>query len=298
LEYLNRAWASHLIKELKEIEGLEDAWVPRYGDGFAVKELIDDVQNFNPRGIKHIKLWIEAQERLRQIRKDIVATNLIKSRFFLKRKNKIALIFFPCNREGFKDAGRIYSSYVTNKHKRVFWYNMFEEVRYNCYANIFDNLDPRKIPKSIMLFAHSNEETDGFLVNPSSVRNSSEIQLKWWKCDINYDWLFAHVCNGAAILNRPEWHKVFPNWLSYSDDIYSFVATQKGNSCWKSIIKLILEVIPKCKSIKCMKEQLKTIYRNAMAELASNYEPKYGDTLNLIYLENCIQSIKTSEDKM
>lgn len=69
LERLNRAWTSHLVNELEEIEGLEDAWVACAGSNFTVKELIDDIQSFNPRGIKHIKLWIDAQERLREIRR-------------------------------------------------------------------------------------------------------------------------------------------------------------------------------------------------------------------------------------
>jgi len=305
LEHLNRAWASHLAQELKEIEELEDALVSGSGgDGFMVKELIDDIQSLNSRGIKHIKLWIDAQERLRKIKREIISypgrlmTNWTMPWFFLKRENKIALLFFPRGEKGDKDAIPIYYKYITGRHKRQFGCHLFEELWSDNYRGIFGKVESKKIPKSIMLFAHSNDQRNGFLVNSSHVQSSPTIGLEWWKCDIKYDWLFAHVCNGAVILKKPDWRTVFSNWLSYNDEIWNFVGTKKGYSCWRSVFHLILKEILKSKSIKSMKEHLVAIYSNAMAELANNYEPKYGDTLNLMYLEHCIQSIKTSEDYM
>lgn len=222
---------------------------------------------------------------------------LIKILFSLKRKKKFALLFFPCKAKGDKDAVQIFNSYITDRHKHMFWYKMFREVSCNCYAEAFGEINPRRIPDSIILFAHPTEPKDGFFVNPSRERKTRTIRFDWWKCKIKHDWFIAHVCNGAVILNRPKWRKAFPNWLSFSNNIYSYVASKKGNSCWRSVINSILEVIPKSKCIKSMKEQMIAIYYNAMAELDDTYEAKHGDALNMIYLENCIQNIKTNEDE-
>lgn len=215
---------------------------------------------------------------------------------FLGGKNSVALLFFPCKEKGDKDAVPVYYSYITAIHRRIFWCYLVDDLRYNGYADIFSNVNPEKTPKSIMLFAHPNDQRDGFLVNPSSVRSSPEIKLDWWKCNINYDLFFAHVCNGAAVLKKPDWREVFPKWLSYSDEIWSFVLTEKGNSCWRRVICSILRKIPNGKSIEDMKGSLLEIYERSIVKLAKKYEPRYGDTLNLMYLENCMQNIKTSED--
>ena len=66
LEHLNREMISDLINELSKIVNLNNNWVINFGGSFTIAELINDIQNFNPRGVKHKHLWLDVKKRINE----------------------------------------------------------------------------------------------------------------------------------------------------------------------------------------------------------------------------------------
>lgn len=65
LETINREWVDDLIEQLEAIPNLEKSWVSCSDEPFTVEQLIHDIKNLNPRGIKHIRLWRKVQKTIR-----------------------------------------------------------------------------------------------------------------------------------------------------------------------------------------------------------------------------------------
>jgi CheY-like chemotaxis protein len=69
LEELNLEWVRDMLQQLREIPDMERALISGAGGGYTVAELIDDIEQMRPRGREYIKLWREAQARLRSYRR-------------------------------------------------------------------------------------------------------------------------------------------------------------------------------------------------------------------------------------
>ena len=97
------------------------------------------------------------------------------------------------------------------------------------------SLDPMPIRWAI--FAHPR--VNGFAVNSDT--SEGVLLLRWWTDpEVQYNLFYAHVCRGAEILGRQKWRYVFPSWVSYKDDIGSFVATERGETTWNELFRKII----------------------------------------------------------
>jgi hypothetical protein len=61
-----------LLEGLRAIPNPENSWVNKGltpEKDFTVAQLIQDVQDLTPRGLKHLRLWVNAQQTLRKLGK-------------------------------------------------------------------------------------------------------------------------------------------------------------------------------------------------------------------------------------
>lgn len=66
---MNREWTKDLVEQLEEIPEPERAWLTTSNEAFTVKDLINDIEALNERGLEHIRLWQSMMRRLRNKRR-------------------------------------------------------------------------------------------------------------------------------------------------------------------------------------------------------------------------------------
>ena len=58
-----------LIDQLQVIQNPTDVRISCGESSFTVAQLIEDIRKLTPRGLKHVKLWLNAQKTLRKLGK-------------------------------------------------------------------------------------------------------------------------------------------------------------------------------------------------------------------------------------
>jgi hypothetical protein len=153
------------------------------------------------------------------------------------------------------------------------------------------------VPKRAILFAHSTHDQPGFLVNPDPSTGEELLLLRFWEGRSHrFDILVAHVCHGAGVLRRPLWRKTFPKWVSYERDLPAFLATERANTRWSNVVHALLTAVPRSRRPRAVAARMRAVYEEAIAELYDTYDDRSGDALNLMYLQNHLQSVVSSED--
>lgn len=212
------------------------------------------------------------------------------------RKPPYTVIFVPYRAFGEGDSVAAFMRFVNSRHRRLLDICMVEKMRSHLYEALKESgVAP---PARLVLFAHPARGLNGFYVNPNSEEATGDVLLlRWWEVEGRppYEVLIAHVCRGAHVLRRSPWTRVFPKWISYEGDIRTFLATELGTRRWEKVFASILREAPKSSEIASIQNRLKAVYLNAMADLQDTYNERGGDALNLIYFQECLQSLAISE---
>ena len=58
----------------------------------------------------------------------------------------------------------------------------------------------------------------------------------------------------------------------------------------------MLREIPKADTVRGIKHRLLAIYHTAIAAMEDSYDTTAGATLNLMYFQECVESVVSSED--
>ena len=171
-----------------------------------------------------------------------------------------------------------------------------EKNKFKCYNELFFDENKPSIPNSVVLFAHPIKTFTGFKVNPVRKDSRNIISLEWWKTNEPFKFIYAHVCNSHNIFTRKQWKKIFPNWIAYGEEIKAYLISDTGIKRWKYVLKNILKEILQQSSLSNLRFKIQNIYLDAIYETDKTYEVKSGDPLNLMYFQECHDSIITSED--
>lgn len=213
----------------------------------------------------------------------------------LKPRNAYVAIFVPCLEKGEGDLVAAFWRFVPSRKPRELSVIRVNVMRTQLRDVLVENrLKDR--PKRVLLFAHPTKDLNGFSVN-SAPGNTGVLFSSWWEDEGKpYEILVAHVCWGAHVLRRRLWQKTFPRWVSYENEIRSFLASELGTTRWNWVLNQILQEVVKSNDPRSVQERLKAIYLRAMADLRDTYSARDGDIINLLYFQDCLESILSSED--
>jgi DNA-binding NtrC family response regulator len=69
LDELHGEWMTDLVEQLSAIPNQETATVVTEDGPTTILALVDDIKNLRPRGIRHIRLWLQAKKTVREARR-------------------------------------------------------------------------------------------------------------------------------------------------------------------------------------------------------------------------------------
>jgi hypothetical protein len=146
-------------------------------------------------------------------------------------------------------------------------------------------------PFRVALFAHPNDSETGFSVNPSPTGPSSVFPY-WWSLDGHeYEFIYAHVCNGATVLNREPWAAIFPRWVSYQMVVEVFLATPRSKERWTELCTNLLKGAWQSDNVEALFYRTQAIYNDAMARLWGTFDAAGGDDITMAFLEKSIAAL-------
>src|SRR6185295_17502920 len=82
----------------------------------------------------------------------------------------------------------------------------------------------KTVPSKLVLFAHLTPSLTAF-ASKGGAGGLASLTRDWWKHSRPYDCVVAHVCRGADVLSQASYAEVFPNWVSYRDDIRKYLGS-------------------------------------------------------------------------
>lgn len=211
-------------------------------------------------------------------------------------KSNTTIIFIPWNKKGNADPVRHFIDLLSLKLKLRNTIIVLESYLYNSFSNMVEKIEKLSSLNKIVIFAHPFEQYTGFAINNDINTNVNCLSNTWWNNSQKHEIFFAHVCFGSKILSKDDWKPIINNWISYNDKIYCFISTDKGKKRWKLIISEVLKVISKYKSVYETKMELIKSYETIMETIDKTQDWKGGDILNIMFIENCIQTLTTSEE--
>jgi len=155
----------------------------------------------------------------------------------------------------------------------------------------------KRSERTLVVFGHPAAELNGVRVNPGLKANNSVLLHRWWDEGERYCDLFvAHVCDGARVLSRELWSKLFPEWVSFRGEIYSFTASVRGQDRWAMVMKDMLNDLPMRKSARSAAAALKGIYLRSLATTWDGLDAAGGDALNVMYFQRCVEQMEHSNE--
>ncbi|HEX3128384.1 MAG TPA: hypothetical protein VH394_13725, partial [Thermoanaerobaculia bacterium] len=201
--------------------------------------------------------------------------------------------------KGERDVVRAFLRLARLQRRRTCEIVPLEEIQADFRA-VLDHFNIPHIPPALIIFAHPSRELNGFLANPSTKLEDNVLLLRWWEGYghgrvSSYGLVVAHVCKGAHVFRRPKWGPIFPNWVSYEGDILSYLASDLGTKRWKSVLDEMATEVPKSKDARDAKKRIEKIYRKAILALGDSFSNREGDAANLIYFQQCLESIACNE---
>ncbi len=117
-------------------------------------------------------------------------------------------------------------------------------------------------------FAHPDDSYQNFAVNLDTAQGKATLTPEWWSSQaLEFNMIVAHVCQGARILARPEWKKVFPNWVSYKSDVCAFVRSDADEHLWAGVAKEIVAAAIRDQKASALKNRIRSIYYEKMADV-------------------------------
>jgi len=103
--------------------------------------------------------------------------------------------------------------------------------------------------------------------------------------------LFAHVCYGSQIVGKAAWSQTFPQWVSYNNVIRGYVCSGVGRERWGALVCRIADEAIRSKTASSLRHRLQAVYHSAMADLSDSFDARAGDALNLMYFQQCLDTV-------
>lgn len=208
------------------------------------------------------------------------------------------LLFIPWDKIGprERDGVRQFYKLLSFRNKvlnKVHLEDNFVHHSFQAFLDTEKALDPCK---SLFLFAHPHHSLKGFAINSHGQPGDVILAAAWWNCDERPEVLLAHVCSGSEILRGSEWRTKFARWVTFNKNIDIFIATRLGRKRWKHLLNTLIREVGRNSDLSMLKTSVERVYEDTMMWIQDTSNGKGGDTLNLICMERCIQSLTTSED--
>jgi hypothetical protein len=148
-------------------------------------------------------------------------------------------------------------------------------------------------PRHIILFAHPSSSWSGFAVNPSSPSENETLLPDWWQISNHrFGYLVAHVCFGARVLAAEPWKQVFPEWLSYNEDIHAFLANDDDIALWVNLGKSIVDAAVHSANVRSLSNRVRAAYLQKMADLMDSLTTR--NVVHEMHLQKAMDSLETS----
>jgi hypothetical protein len=148
-------------------------------------------------------------------------------------------------------------------------------------------------PRHIVLFAHPSSTWSGFAVNPSSPSGNETLLPDWWEISNHrFGYLVAHVCFGARVLGAEPWKQVFPDWLSYNEDIRAFMGSDEDIELWVNLGKSIVDAAVHSENVRSLANRVRAIYLEKMADLMDCLNTR--NAVHEMHLQKAMDSLETS----
>ena len=148
------------------------------------------------------------------------------------------------------------------------------------------------IPFRVVLFAHPNDNENGFAINPGARIKLASLYPAWWEAtDHHYEFVYAHVCNGASVLNRDPWTAIFPRWVSYQMVVEVFLATPIAEQRWVELGTNLVMGAWQSENVEGLFHRLQGTYSEALARLYDTYDDKGGDAITMAFLEKSLAAL-------
>lgn len=150
-------------------------------------------------------------------------------------------------------------------------------------------------PTRLVLFAHPCRAHTRIAINPINDLESS-LGPDWWTHPAGeHEILTAHVCNGARILNRPSYGRVFPRWVSYSEKLDFFVGDPRFAEQWARVSERIVKATWDCDDVSRLLQRVRTIYEEAVAEARDSISFEEDGGVLALHFTRCYRSVTSSE---
>src|SRR5260370_10089419 len=147
-------------------------------------------------------------------------------------------------------------------------------------------------PLRVALFAHPNASESGFAINPSATLRQSSLLPSWWNmAGHQYEFVYAHVCNGAAVLNREPWAAIFPRWVSYQIVVEVFLATPRAHERWTELGTNLVLGVWESENVDVLFHRIQAIYSDALARLCGTFDKPGGDDITMAFLEKSLAAL-------
>lgn len=159
----------------------------------------------------------------------------------------------------------------------------------------FDESSSAYLNNRVILFAHPNIETSSFWANEENLANN------WWVTEDNrcvIDYLFAFVCEGSKVLRRKEWESVFRNWISFNEEVFIYVGSDKAINTYKELFTKIVREMNTISESDYFVEIVKNKFINAYRKTYNTYNERKGDQLVLISLEIALSTMEYSQNNL
>jgi hypothetical protein len=212
----------------------------------------------------------------------------------LMGQRHFAVFFIPCKPRGDSDGVSALAPLIRKRLRNSDCATMVGE-HHPTALHVARELGVRSVPERLVVFAHPSADERGFAFGSRRDQTHEEVLLpNWWQPAGQYRLVIAHTCRGANVLSRESWQQVFPSWVSYRDDICQFLGTSDGCDCWAKIGRNIVEIARTSETAEEAVQSVRAVYEGAIDSLSGSYDPRRGDALNLMYLQQCLESVTSS----
>lgn len=153
-------------------------------------------------------------------------------------------------------------------------------------------------PSRIILFGAADKSATSFLLPQDFPGEDKVLMPSWWnKGNGAFEFLFAYSDRGALVLRQESWREVFPNWISFNDHLYFFLGSYRGRKLWADIFEGLIKASVEGKDVEDIKKKMIAVYMSFMSKIYDSYQAEEGDVLNLLYIQQAMNSLETSKDR-
>ena len=131
--------------------------------------------------------------------------------------------------------------------------------------------------------------------NATDYDTNTLIQSAWWEnLAFGQNILYFHVCHGTNILRKGELQKLFPNWVSYNDEIaHTISGHDVVREKSESFMSQFNSFFQSADDTKTFYEQTKSLYKGMIEEL-NDHQGAYSIDVHMALLQNNLDCLDSS----